>query len=343
MEDSPILLLDDLKTHFFTDRGVVKAVDGVSLAVNRAESVGIVGESGCGKSVTFLSVLKLIQHPGRIVGGRILFEDEDLVAKSEQEMTDVRGRRISMIFQDPLTALNPALTIGEQITETIILHQNRRDRQGVSPFRNVLRLSNPMHRRAFQKQARDRAIEMLELVRIPSAAERLGEYPHQFSGGMRQRVIIAIALSCEPSILIADEPTTALDVTIQAQILDLLKEIQQTLKMSFIFITHDFGVVKQMCDRIAVMYAGKIVELSHVTSLFDGPKHPYTRALMDCIPSASKQKVQPIPGTVSSLIDLPGGCSFHPRCSHAMKVCEEEMPPLKTIDGQTLVRCHLWT
>jgi len=276
------------------------------------------------------------------VGGRILFEDEDLVNKTEQEMMDVRGRRISMIFQDPLTALNPVLTIGEQIFETIITHQKKENLKKQPPFWKHLPLSNPMHRRISLKQAKQRAIDLLELVKIPSAAQRLGEYPHQFSGGMRQRVIIAIALSCDPSILIADEPTTALDVTIQAQILDLLNDIKQKVKMSLIFITHDFGVVKEMCDRIAVMYAGKIVELSRVKTLFDAPKHPYTKALMNCIPDASKRKVQPIPGTVSSLMDLPEGCSFHPRCQHVMDICKKEIPLLKKVNGQTMVRCHLW-
>jgi oligopeptide/dipeptide ABC transporter ATP-binding protein len=247
-----------------------------------------------------------------------------------------------MIFQDPLTALNPVLTIGEQLFETMITHQKKENLKKQSPFWKHLPFSNPMHRRISLKQAKQRAIDLLELVKIPSAAQRLGEYPHQFSGGMRQRVIIAIALSCDPSILIADEPTTALDVTIQAQILELLAEIRQKLKMSLVLITHDFGVVKEVCDRIAVMYAGRIIELSRVSDLLGNPRHPYTRALMECIPDASKKKVRPIPGFVPSLIDLPGGCSFHPRCQYAMERCRVEMPSLKRVEEGAFVRCHLY-
>jgi oligopeptide/dipeptide ABC transporter ATP-binding protein len=342
MGDTPVLMIDDLKTYFFTDRGVVKAVDGLSLEVGRGESLGIVGESGSGKSVTFLSVLKLNQYPSRIVSGRILFEGKDLLQKSEAEMVDLRGTKISMIFQDPLTALNPVLRIGDQISETIIFHQKRAFFRNASISRRVSNWMNPWAQKSLEKRARDRALEMLELVKIPSAVQRLEEYPHQFSGGMRQRVVIAIALSCDPSLLIADEPTTALDVTIQAQILELLAEIRQKLKMSLVLITHDFGVVKEVCDRIAVMYAGRIIELSRVSDLLGNPRHPYTRALMECIPDASKKKVRPIPGFVPSLIDLPGGCSFHPRCQYAMERCRMEMPSLKQVEERTLVRCHLY-
>ena len=342
MDGDSILVIEDLKTYFFTDRGVVKAVDGLSLHVDRGESLGIVGESGSGKSVTFLSVLKLIQHPGRIVEGRILFQGEDLIQKSESEMMNLRGTQISMIFQDPLTALNPVLRIGDQISETVLFHQ-KRDLLKHAPLSSRISASiNSMWRKTLEKKARDRTLEMLELVKIPSAAQRLHDYPHQFSGGMRQRVVIAIALSCEPSVLIADEPTTALDVTIQAQILELLTDIRQKLKMSLILITHNFGIVKELCDRIAVMYAGKIVESSKVKDLFDNPKHPYTRALMECIPEASKKKVHPIPGFVSSLIDLPTGCSFHPRCQHVMERCRIEGPPLRKADEGRYVRCHLF-
>jgi oligopeptide/dipeptide ABC transporter ATP-binding protein len=337
-----ILAIEDLKTHFFTDRGVVKAVDGVSLHVRRGESLGVVGESGSGKSVTFLSVLKLVQHPGRIVGGRVLFEGEDLVQKGEAEMMNLRGSRISMIFQDPLTALNPVLRIGEQISETVLFHQKRDLLRNAGASGRVTASMNSLWRKTLEKQARDRSIEMLELVKIPSAAQRIHDYPHQFSGGMRQRVVIAIALSCNPSVLIADEPTTALDVTIQAQILELLTDIRQKLKMGLILITHNFGIVRELCDRIAVMYAGKIVESSTVRDLFDNPKHPYTKALMECIPDASKKKVHPIPGFVSSLIDLPGGCSFHPRCQHVMERCRREAPLLRESGEGRYVRCHLF-
>ena len=342
MDVDSILAVEDLKTYFFTDRGVVKAVDGVSLQVRRGESLGVVGESGSGKSVTFLSVLKLVQHPGAIVGGRVLFEGEDLVQKDESEMMNLRGTRISMIFQDPLTALNPVLRIGEQISETVLFHQKRDLLRNATLSSRVAASMNSLWRKTLEKQARDRSIEMLELVKIPSAAQRIHDYPHQFSGGMRQRVVIAIALSCNPSVLIADEPTTALDVTIQAQILELLTDIRQKLKMGLILITHNFGIVRELCDRIAVMYAGKIVESSTVRDLFDNPKHPYTRALMECIPDASKKKVRPIPGFVSSLIDLPGGCSFHPRCQHVMERCRREAPPLRESGEGRYVRCHLF-
>jgi peptide/nickel transport system ATP-binding protein len=292
--------------------------------------------------VTFLSVLKLVQYPGRIVGGRILFEGEDLVQKSERQMIELRGRKISMIFQDPLTALNPALTIGEQISETILTHRRKGRRAHPTLLQQLPSLPNPMDRARTRKEIREKSVEMLELVRIPSASQRLHEYPHQFSGGMRQRVVIAIALACEPSILIADEPTTALDVTIQAQILDLLNDIKEKLRMSLVLITHNFGVAREMCDRVAVMYAGNVVELSRANSLFRAPKHPYTQALMECVPESSERKVQPIPGNVANLLDLPEGCRFHPRCRQVMDLCREERPLLKVIDDESAVRCHLY-
>lgn len=342
MTQDSLLSIRELKTHFFTDRGVVRAVDGVSLHVERGESLGVVGESGSGKTVTFLSVLKLIQHPGRIVDGQILFQGEDLVQKEEAEMVHLRGTQVSMIFQDPLTALNPVLRIGDQISEAIRFHERRQLLKTASLSQRMSAWLDPRVGRASEQDARRRAREMLELVKIPSAEQRLEEYPHQFSGGMRQRVVIAIALSCKPSILIADEPTTALDVTIQAQILELLNDLRRTLQMSLVLITHNFGIVKELCDRIAVMYAGRVVESSKVDHLFEDPKHPYTRALMECIPDASKRRVRPIPGSVTSLIDLPEGCSFHPRCLHRMKRCEEETPSLReTRDGRQ-VRCHLY-
>jgi oligopeptide/dipeptide ABC transporter ATP-binding protein len=257
-------------------------------------------------------------------------------------MMNLRGTKISMIFQDPLTALNPVLRIGEQISETIVFHQKRALSRNAPVSRRLSNWVDSWAQKSLKKQARDRALEMLELVKIPSAAQRLEEYPHQFSGGMRQRVVIAIALSCEPSVLIADEPTTALDVTIQAQILELLTEIRQKLRMSLVLITHDFGVVKELCDRIAVMYAGRVIELSGVSHLFARPRHPYTKALMECIPDASKKKVRPIPGFVPSLIDLPGGCSFHPRCPQAMERCKAETPSLNRMEDGGWVRCHLY-
>lgn len=308
-----VLSVSDLRTHFFTRAGVVRAVDGVSFELARSETLGIVGESGCGKSVTALSVLRLVADPpGRIVGGEISFEGEDLLALSEADMKQVRGNDISMIFQEPMTSLNPVITIGHQISEVLLLHQGLSKAQGLQ-----------------------KAVEMLELVRIPEAAKRLREYPHQLSGGMRQRVMIAMALACNPKVLIADEPTTALDVTIQAQILDLILSLQQELGTAVILITHDLGVIAETAQRVVVMYAGRKVEEADVVSLFKNPQHPYTEGLLGSVPHLdimrgaddAQERLREIPGIVPALTDLGAGCTFAPRCTYATDKCAQEYPP----------------
>ena len=319
----PLLSVRDLKTYFHTDEGVVRAVDGLTYDLAKGETLGIVGESGCGKSVHALSVMRLIPTPpGKIVSGEIWFEGRNLLTLSDEEMRHIRGNRIAMIFQEPMTSLNPVLTIGEQIAEAVILHQ-----------------------KLDKKTAWDRAAEMLERVKIPLARERLKDYPHQFSGGMRQRVMIAMALSCNPSILIADEPTTALDVTIQAQILDLIRELQQEFHMSVIVITHNLGVVAEMTDNVVVMYAGKPVEHTDVKRVFRDPKHPYTWGLLHSIPKLHerKERLIPIEGQPPSLIDLPPGCPFAPRCPFAMEICVQEDPPDVDIQAGHYAKCYLYT
>ena len=311
----PLLEIDNLQTHFFTTAGVVRAVDGVSWAVRAGEILGVVGESGCGKSVTALSVLRLVANPpGRIVGGAIRFEGTNLLDLSESEMEAVRGNDISMIFQEPMTSLNPLMTIGRQISEAIVLHQ------GLS-----------------QREAIDQATEMLRRVHIPEPEHRVHAYPHQLSGGMRQRAMIAMALSCNPKLLIADEPTTALDVTIQAQILDLMRELQDTLGTAIVLITHDMGVVAENADRVVVMYAGRKVEEASADDLFEHPGHPYTMGLLGSLPNlevaartdARRARLVEIKGMVPSLSNLPRGCSFAPRCGFATEECRTEYPPLK--------------
>ena len=311
----PLLEIDNLHTHFFTPAGTVRAVDGVSYSLNSGETLGVVGESGCGKSVTALSILRLVASPpGRIVDGAIRFEGSDLLGLSESQMEDIRGNHISMIFQEPMTSLNPLLTVGRQISEAIALHQ------GVS-----------------RRDAMDRAVEMLRRVHIPEPERRAFAYPHQLSGGMRQRVMIAMALSCNPKVLIADEPTTALDVTIQAQILDLMRELRDTLGTAIILITHDMGVVAENADRVVVMYAGRKVEEASVDDLFERPGHPYTRGLLDSIPNLnlaaradpSRTRLNEIKGMVPSLSNLPKGCSFAPRCALATEQCHAVIPRLE--------------
>lgn len=318
--DNILLEVKDLKTSFFTYNGEVKAVDGVSFYVERGEAIAIVGESGCGKSQTMLSVMRLLQDPGRIVRGEIIFDGEDLVKKSEREMQRIRGNEIAMVFQDPMTSLNPVITVGRQICEVLELHQ------GMS-----------------HKQARERAIEMLRLVGIPNPEQRVDEYPHQFSGGMRQRAMIAMALACNPKLLIADEPTTALDVTIQAQILELMKELKHKISTSIILITHDLGVVAGMAQRVLVMYAGKIIETAPVRELYENPQHPYTWGLLKSVPrldAREKRRLVPIHGTPPDLLKPPPGCYFNPRCRYAMKICELEAPPVTTVkDGH---QCACW-
>ena len=317
-----LLQVEGLKTYFFTQRGIMKAVDGVSFRLSQGETLGLVGESGCGKSVTALSILRLVPRPaGKIVEGKVIFEGEDLLRKSEKEMRMVRGRKISMILQDPMSALNPVFSIGDQLVEAIAAHQkdNRQTRW-------------------------DRSKEILRRVRIPSPEVRMGQYPHQLSGGTRQRVVGAIAVSCEPKLLIADEPTTSLDLTIQAQYLALLNEIQTQTKAAMLFITHDFGIVANMCQRVAVMYAGKIVEMASVRELFDHPLHPYSVALMKSVPKMEDEAKRPycIKGSPPSLDNLPRGCSFAPRCESARDRCGELAPSLRQLDMDHSVSCLLY-
>ncbi len=316
----PLLQVNNLKTYFKTQDGIVKAVDGVSYYVHKGETLGIVGESGCGKSVSALSIMRLIpQPPGKIVGGEIIFDGEDLLSLSEDEMRHVRGNRISMIFQDPMTSLNPVLTICRQVSEALELHLGM-DRAS----------------------ARERTLELLRMVGIPSAEKRLDDYPHQFSGGMRQRVMIAMALSCNPELLIADEPTTALDVTIQAQILDLINKLKRELGTAVIIITHDLGVVAGMSDRVVVMYAGHVVETADTYEIFGNPRHPYTLGLMRSIPrvdARERRKLNPIRGLPPDLIDLPDMCPFVPRCDYAQPRCEEGRPPLRTVGPNHQAAC----
>jgi len=321
----PILTIRDLKTYFRTYEGVVRAVDGVDLAVHEGETLGIVGESGCGKSVMALSILRLIPSPpGIIVGGEMLFSGVDLLKLRESEMRKIRGGEISMIFQEPMTSLNPVYDIGDQISETIRLHQQ-----------------------ISRSEAYDRTIEMLRLVKIPSPEKRIKEYPHKMSGGMRQRVMIAMALACHPKVMIADEPTTALDVTIQAQILDLIQQLREEVGTSIILITHDLGVIAENAERVAVMYTGKIVEHASVADLFLNPSHPYTRGLLESTPrmdmDVSSTKLASIPGIVPSLTDLPSGCSFHDRCSRARGECSQSQPSFVEVDRGHYVRCWLFS
>ena len=302
-----MLEVKGMRTSFFTHVGEVKAIRGVDFYLDKGEAVGIVGESGSGKSVTSLSVMRLLQFPGKLTGGEVFFDGEDLAKKSDKEMQTIRGNEISMIFQDPMTSLNPVFTIGNQIMEAIIKHQ-----------------------KMSKDQARQKAIDMLKLVGIPSPEKRIDQYPHEFSGGMRQRAMIAMALSCEPKLLIADEPTTALDVTIQAQILELMKDLKDRLNTSIILITHDLGVVADVCTRIIVMYGGLIMEEGTTEEIFYKPQHPYTLGLMRSIPKMSdkenKERLIPIDGTPPDLLKPLAGCPFAPRCDHAMKICMTQMP-----------------
>jgi len=310
-----LLEVRDLTTYFYTDEGVVKAVDGISYDVEKGKILGIVGESGCGKSVSALSIMRLVPYPpGRIVGGQVFFEGEDLLKINDSEMRKIRGNRIAMVFQEPMTSLNPVLTIGRQLTEALELHQGMTKTQAFS-----------------------RAADLLQTVGIPDAARRLKDWPHQFSGGMRQRVMIAMALSCNPSLIIADEPTTALDVTIQAQILELMQDLAQEFGTSLIIITHNLGVVARYAERVIVMYAGKIVEVGTAEEIYHGTRHPYTLGLLNSVPRLDekmKVKLEPIEGLPPDLVDLPVGCSFTPRCKYAIDKCTQEFPPLDPVsDG----------
>ena len=314
-----LLEVKNLRTYFYTDDGVAKAVDDVSFDLNMGETLGIVGESGCGKSVTALSIMKLIPDPpGKIAGGEILFKGQDIVTMSEKDMRSIRGNDVGMIFQEPMTSLNPVFTCGDQIEEVIILHQ---------------KLS--------KAEAKEKAIEMLNLVGIPAPEQRYSEYPHQLSGGMRQRVMIAIALACNPEILIADEPTTALDVTVQAQILELINKLQKELGMGVIIITHDLGVIAEVSNEVCVMYASKIVEYGTVREIFHNPKHPYTIGLLNSIPKAKnrKEKLTTIEGSVPAPTNFPEGCHFCTRCKFAIEKCWNEQPPLEKVGEKHTAAC----
>ncbi len=316
-----LLEIKDEKLSFFTPAGEVKALNGVSFSMNEGEVLGIVGESGSGKSVTAYSIMGLTAYPGKLIGGTIYFNGHQIEKMSEKEMRKIRGNEVSIIFQDPMTSLNPVYTIGNQITEVIRLHTGKS-----------------------KKEAYDRAKELLELVGINEPTKRLKQYPHELSGGMRQRVMIAIALACEPKLLIADEPTTALDVTIQAQILELMQELRQKLGMSIIMITHDLGVVASMCERIAVMYAGHIVEYGTADEIFYEPKHEYTKGLINSIPKLSAQEIErlvPIEGQPVDLLNPPVGCPFAPRCANCMKICLREMPPKTELSDTHYSHCWL--
>lgn len=326
----PLVEIKNLQTHFFTDEGVVKAVEDVSLTIPKGKTLGLVGESGCGKSVTAMSIIRLIASPGKIAGGSITLHDDgkrvDLARLPEAEMRKVRGAKVSMIFQEPMTSLNPVFTVGAQIMEAVRLHQ-----------------------KVTKAQARDIAVEMLKKVKVPAPEQRVKEYPHQFSGGMRQRVMIAMALACHPKLLIADEPTTALDVTIQAQILDLLRELQREEGMSILLITHDLGIIAEMADEVAVMYASKVVEQAPVAELFRNPKHPYTHGLFKSRPApgmSKRDRLITITGMVPSPLRFPAGCKFHPRCPYKEDRCQTEEPVLRNLpeehrgSPEHLVRCH---
>ncbi|MDF0582894.1 ABC transporter ATP-binding protein [Bradyrhizobium yuanmingense] len=321
---APLLEIKGLKTHFSTDDGILQAVDGVDISINKGETLCVVGESGCGKTVTAMSILKLIaMPPGRIAAGQIIFEGRDLVPLTSNQLDEIRAKEIGFIFQEPMTSLNPVLTIGEQIAESLRRHEA-----------------------VTRKQALERTIEMLKLVQIPNAEGRVHNYPHQFSGGMRQRVMIAMALACKPKLIIADEPTTALDVTIQAQILDLLQDMKDRFGMAVMLITHAMGVVAETAQRVVVMYAGKVVEEAPVDELFGDPRHPYTQGLIRSIPridldSEHKTRLEAIGGSVPILINPPVGCRFAPRCKFAMNVCTEKEPLLREIAPGHRMACHL--
>ncbi len=323
MENKDVLLeIKDLKVSFFTPAGEVKAVDDISYTMGYNEVMGIVGESGSGKSVEAYSIIGLLQSPGKVTGGSITFEGEDILAYSEEEMRNFRGNKVSMIFQNPMTCLNPVYTIGNQLIEALTCHD-----------KNISK-----------EEAKKRAIEMLELVGINNAEKRVDQYPHEFSGGMRQRAMIAMALICKPKLIIADEPTTALDVTIQAQILELMKDLQHKENTSIIFITHNLGVVAEMCDRVSVMYAGKIVEQGKVNDIFYKPAHPYTKGLLESMPrldAEGHERLIPIEGTPIDLLDPPKGCNFGPRCKNCMKICLTEKPPFADLGDGHISACWL--
>lgn len=365
-----VLEVRDLKTYFYTYAGVVKALDGVNLTVREGETLGLVGETGCGKSVTSLSVMRLVPNPpGRIVGGEILFKGQDLLKMSDEEIRKIRGNKIAMIFQDPMTYINPVMTIGDQVSEVILLHQDLRKEALQMKIEHLktrlqsasadtqkevekeiealqLEMKDPpkLQTREARRIAITKAIDLLRLVRMPYPEKIVSQYPHELSGGMRQRAIIAMALACNPSLLIADEATTSLDVTIQAQILALLSDLKRSLRTSIMVITHDLGIVAEMCDKVAVMYAGVVAEYANTKRLFKNPLHPYTKGLLRTIPSLVKEqdRLEAIEGMVPNLIYPPEGCRFHPRCRNVMDVCRRERPEMITVEEDHQVACHLY-
>ncbi len=315
-----LLEVKNLSTYFYTEDGISRAVDGVDFEIGEREILGLAGESACGKTVTALSILRLVSPPGRIVRGEVLYKSRDLLKYSVDEMREIRGREISMVFQEPTTSLNPVFTIGDQIIETLILHQQLK-----------------------KKEAQKKAVQLLNLVNIPSPESRIHDYPHNLSGGMKQRAMIAMALSCNPSLLIADEPTTALDVTIQAQILELLKELQKRLKMSILLITHNLGIISQVANRVAIMYAGRIVEQGTTEKILKDPLHPYTKGLLESIPriETTRKRLPTIEGMVPKPIQWPTGCRFHPRCPVKLSMCSEKEPEMREVAPGHRVKCHL--
>lgn len=373
------VLLDvkNLHTYFFTEEGIVKAVDGVSFVINHDEILGLVGETGCGKSVTALSLLKLIRSPGEIIEGDIIFDGEDIVHKPEEEMLTIRGNSITMIFQDPMNSLNPVLKVGDQLSEVYLLHQeeflkdelikarekNTKLKQNLKRMKSELKSCSPEGAETLKNQikaikeqikfritildiAKRESASLLDRIGLPNAETIINRYPHELSGGMRQRIMISMGLACNSKLLICDEPTTALDVTIQAQILDMIRELKRKLKNSVLFITHSLGVIYELCDRVAVMYSGNIVEYGTVQNIFKNPQHPYTQGLMSAIPRVTqesrKQELSIIPGMVPNLIFPPSGCRFHPRCDHAMEICRTINPELVEMPNKVQVACHLF-
>ncbi|MHA1519152.1 MAG: ABC transporter ATP-binding protein [Promethearchaeota archaeon] len=375
--DSVLLDVKDLHTYFYTEEGTVRAVDGVSFTINRNEILGLVGETGCGKSVTALSILKLVRSPGKILSGQLMFEGEDLVEKSDSEMRHYRGNIITMIFQDPINSLNPVVKVGDQLAEVYLLHQmdylkeelakarqensilKEKLKQMKSDLKNAseegaqtLKIQINQLKRKVKRLIRLKDIayressQLLDRIGLPNADSLINRYPHELSGGMRQRIMIAMGLACNSKLLICDEPTTALDVTIQAQILDMIRELKNRLKNSVLFITHSLGVIYELCDRVAVMYSGNIVEYGTVSDIFENPQHPYTQGLLAAIPKVTpqsrKEKLAIIKGMVPNLIFPPSGCRFHPRCKHAMKICKEIRPELVQKEMAVKVACHLY-
>jgi oligopeptide/dipeptide ABC transporter ATP-binding protein len=317
---STLLEVEDLKTYFFTEAGVVKAVDGTSFTVDRGEPLGLVGESGSGKTITALSILGVIPRPGRIISGKVTFDGQDLIGKKDKEMREIRGRRIGYVSQDPNSSLDPLFTVESQLAEVITSHE-----------------------KMSKEEARARVLKLLNLVRIPEPEARLAAYPHELSGGMRQRIAIARALAANPDMLIADEPTTNLDVTIQAQVLELLKSLQRDLGMTLILITHDMGIVAEMTKRVVVLYAGRVAEVADTGSIYNSPKHPYTAALLQSVPRIDRKKnLVPIPGSIPNLITPPTGCRFHPRCTFMVDKCSGEQPPLEPCGDSRTVACYRW-